>query len=388
MNRTYWLVDAPKGRATAAALAVALLALPLAAGCSGGGAPPRRPAVTAPLPPGSDAPGTACPLASLRAGSAPSAECRVPSAESRVLPEFAGEDSALVAAYFAQQVAEKRAVDAIFERRLGGEMVVRKIAYPAADGLTIPAYLFAPSDTTAARRRPVVLFAHGGVHGDFGLVHLQQVRSLVGEGYVVVAPEYRGSTGYGARFYGLIDYGGLEVEDVVAAREYLGAQVPSADTGRVAVMGYSHGGFIALHAVMRYPERFRVAVAHVPVADLPTRMRTHPAWYQAIFAAQPGFGATLDEDSRPYVARSPSAHARALRTPVLVHAADNDDDVFIAENRILRDSMVAAGKDRAGLYTYREFNAPPGGHSFGVLDTPVGREHWAETLAFLRKHLR
>ena len=153
-------------------------------------------------------------------------------------------------------------------------------------------------------------------------------------------------------------------------------------------MGYSHGGYIALLAVMRRPELFRAAVAHVPVADLPTRMRTHPDWYRAIFAAQPAYGATLDANPRPYVERSPSAHARALRTPVLVHAADNDQDVFIVENHILRDSMVAAGKDTAGLYTYREWHDPPGGHSFGVmLDTPQGRESWRETLAFLARHL-
>jgi dienelactone hydrolase len=88
------------------------------------------------------------------------------------------------------------------------------------------------------------------------------------------------------------------------------------------------------------------------------------------------------------VERSPSAHARALRTPVLVHAADNDQDVFIVENHILRDSMVAAGKDTAGLYTYREWHDPPGGHSFGImLDTPQGSESWRETLAFLARHL-
>ena len=79
---------------------------------------------------------------------------------------------------------------------------------------------------------------------------------------------------------------------------------------------------------------------------------------------------------------------RELVTPVLVHVADNDEDVLIAENHILRDSMVAAGKIASGLYTYREFHDPPGGHSFGVLlDTPAGRESWTETLAFLARQL-
>jgi dipeptidyl aminopeptidase/acylaminoacyl peptidase len=294
-------------------------------------------------------------------------------------------DSAAAAAYFAAQVAEKRRTDAAFAAALGPRMVVRKIAYPGPGGLAIPAYLFAPRDTTV--RRPTVLFVHGGVHADFGLVHLEQVRALVGRGYVVVAPEYRGSTGYGRRFYALIDYGGLEVDDVVAARGYLARFVPYADLGRLAVMGYSHGGYIALFAVLRHPAHFRAAVAHVPVADLPTRMRTHPAWYERLFVAQPAFGAPLAERPAPYVQRSPSAHARALRRPVLVHAADNDEDVHIAENRVLRDSMRAAGMTARGLYTYREWHDPPGGHAFGVLDTPEGRASWAATLAFLDRHV-
>jgi dipeptidyl aminopeptidase/acylaminoacyl peptidase len=293
-------------------------------------------------------------------------------------------DSA-IEAFFARQVVQKRYVDAVFAAVLGSEMIVRKVGYPAPDLLTIPAYFFSPRDTSVSR--PVILFVHGGVHGDFGLGHLGRVRELVRQGYVIVAPEYRGSTGYGRRFYDAIDYGGLEVDDVIAARDFLAREAPWADLERTAVMGYSHGGYIALFAVIRRPELFRAAVAHVPVADLPARMRTHPAWYEALFAAQPAYGGTLEENPRPYVERSPSSHARSLRRPVLVHAADNDQDVFIIENRILRDSMVAAGKDTAGLYTYREWHDPPGGHSFGALDTPEGRESWRETVAFLARYL-
>jgi imidazolonepropionase-like amidohydrolase/dienelactone hydrolase len=290
-----------------------------------------------------------------------------------------------VALLFAAQVAQKRAVDAVFARALGGEMVVRKVAYVVEDGLTIPAYLFAPRDS--GRRYPTILFVHGGLHGDFGLAHLAQVQALVRAGHVVVAPEFRGSTGYGRTFYEAIDYGGREVDDVLAARDYLARFVPQADLGRLAIMGYSHGGYIALLASVRHPELFRAAVAHVPVADLPTRMRTHPAWYEAEFVGQPGYGAPLTDNPLPYLARSPTMHAAELRVPVLVHAADNDQDVFIEENRLLRDAMRAAGKDTAGLYTYREFHNPPGGHSFGIADTPQGRASWRETMEFLARRL-
>ena len=270
--------------------------------------------------------------------------------------------------------------------QLGDEMIVRKINYSGADKMVVPAYFFAPRDTVT--RHPVVILVHGGVHGDFSDLYIPHVRSLVNEGYIVVAPEYRGSTGYGRSHYDAIDYGGKEVEDAIAAREYLADRVPNADLSRLAMMGWSHGGFITLHSIFRRPELFKVAVAHVPVADLPTRIRTHSASYQRIFADQPGFGGTLAEKPQAYVDRSPIAHVRKLKTPLLVHAASNDDDVFIIENHNLRDSMVAAGKDREGLYTYREWKDPPGGHSFNRVDTKEGKESWNESLAFLRKYLQ
>ncbi len=275
--------------------------------------------------------------------------------------------------------------DLSFMTQLGSEMIVRKLIYSGADKLPIPAYLFAPRDTD--RRHAALLFVHDGIHSDLKDLYVRHIRSLVREGYVIIAPEYRGSTGYGRAFYDSIDYGGKEVEDVIAARDYLRSFVQYADVGRLGVIGWSHGGFIALHAIFRRPELFKVAVAHVPVADLPARIRTHAATYERMFAGQKAFGGTLAERPLPYIERSPIAHARKLQTPLLVHAATNDDDVFIIENRNLRDSMVVAGKDRAGLFYYREWTDPPGGHSFNRIDTPEARESWNATLAFLRSYL-
>lgn len=287
---------------------------------------------------------------------------------------------------FEQQMLWKQFTDLSLFAQLMPEMIVRKIRYAGADGLIIPAYFFAPKDTTV--RRPAIIMVHGGVHGDFTAGYATEVRALVARGYIIVAPEYRGSTGYGRAHYDAIDYGGKEVEDCVAAREYLSQLVPNADMDRLGIMGWSHGGFISIHAVLRRPELFKVAVAHVPVADLPARIRTHSEAYHQIFAAQPGFGGRLEANPSAYIERSPIAHARKLKVPLLVHAADNDDDVFIIENRALRDSMVAAGMDKRGLYTYREYHNPPGGHSFSRVDTPQARESWRETVAFLDRYLR
>ena len=288
--------------------------------------------------------------------------------------------------HFEQQIVRKAASDSALFRAVGSAMHARKTVYAGADGFRVPAYVFSPPDTTG--QYPLIVLVHGGIHSDFGAHYATEVLALVRLGYVVIAPEYRGSTGYGRAHYAAIDYGGKEVEDCIAALDYAARHVPWADTRRVAMFGWSHGGFIALHAVLRQPGRFRAAVAHVPVADLPTRIRTHDDAYHELYIRQPGFGARLEDNPRPYIERSPIAHARALRRPVLVHVADNDEDVFIVENRNLRDSMRVAGKIDQGLFTYREWRDPPGGHAFSRMDTPEGRASWRETVAFLARHLQ
>ena len=89
-----------------------------------------------------------------------------------------------------------------------------------------------------------MVLIHGGVHGNFGTGSAAIVRELVEQGYVVVAPEYRGSTGYGRGFYEAIDYGGLEVEDTYASRNYMLENFDFIDESRIGIMGWSHGDFI------------------------------------------------------------------------------------------------------------------------------------------------
>ncbi|NIT95421.1 MAG: alpha/beta fold hydrolase, partial [Actinobacteria bacterium] len=79
------------------------------------------------------------------------------------------------------------------------------------------------------------------------------VRELVAQGYIVVAPEYRGSTGYGRGTYEAIDYGGREVQDVLAARDWVVENHPRVDGDRVGLIGWSHGGLITLHSLFDHP---------------------------------------------------------------------------------------------------------------------------------------
>jgi len=133
-------------------------------------------------------------------------------------------------------------------------------------------YVFIPLNVDVNKKYPLVLVPHGGVHADFTTYYAHIIRELVSQGYIVAAPEYRGSTGYGKAFYETIDYGGLETEDVYATRNFMLENYDFTDKNRVGIMGWSHGGLIALLNIFDHPNDYQCAFAGVPVSDLVARM--------------------------------------------------------------------------------------------------------------------
>ena len=97
------------------------------------------------------------------------------------------------------------------------------------------------------------------------------VREAVQRGYVVITPDYRGSTGYGEAHYEAIDYGGKEVDDAISAVDYL-KTLPYVDMDRLGMMGWSHGGFITAHTLFRDEHPFKAGAAIVPVTNLVFRL--------------------------------------------------------------------------------------------------------------------
>ena len=137
--------------------------------------------------------------------------------------------------------------------------------------LKVYMYVFVSRKIDRAKKHPLLVLPHGGVHADFTTYHAHIVREMMEQGYVVLAPEYRGSTGYGKALRNAIDYGGLEVDDCVAARDWAVANLAFVDAKRTGIVGWSHGGLIALMAVFDHPDKFQVAYAGVPVSDLVAR---------------------------------------------------------------------------------------------------------------------
>jgi dipeptidyl aminopeptidase/acylaminoacyl peptidase len=246
------------------------------------------------------------------------------------------------------------------------------------------AYVFVPKNLERSKKAPLLILPHGGVHADFTTYYTHIIRELMDQGYVVVAPEYRGSTGYGKDYEEAIDYGGLEIEDNIAARDWAVETLPFVDSRHVGIVGWSHGGLIALMAVFAHPEKFQAAYAGVPVSDLVARMGYAGSEYQDEFAAPYHIGKTANEDVDEYRRRSPAWNAEKLRTPLLIHTTTNDRDVNVLEVEHLIAQLKAAGKD----FQYKIYKDAPGGHSFNRTDTPLARESRKEIYAFLEKHLR
>lgn len=111
-------------------------------------------------------------------------------------------------------------------------------------------YIFIPNNIDTNKKYPLIVLPHGGVHSDFTTYYAHIVRELVSQGYVIVAPEYRGSTGYGKSHYEKIDYGGLETEDTYYSRNYMIENYDFIDENRVGILGWSHGGLITLMNIL------------------------------------------------------------------------------------------------------------------------------------------
>lgn len=289
--------------------------------------------------------------------------------------------------------------DLMWFRQLEDIAVVDRIRYtgpplsntnaPTPQGVTneiiITAYTFVPKKSLSRGKRPLLVLAHGEIHGNLTTdeeVHI--VRELVGQGYAVIAPDYRGSSGYGGDFWRQIDYGGLEVEDVYRGKQWMLEHHPNIDPQRVGILGWSHGGLIALMNAFDHPRDYQVAYAGVPVSDLVARIKYRGTNYGELFSAPYHIGRTLEEDASEYRRRSPAWNAHKLQTPLLIHANSNDQDVRLEEIQGLLKALKDAGKHfESKIYT----NAA-GGHAFNRLDTRLAKESRAEIYRFLAKYLK
>lgn len=296
-------------------------------------------------------------------------------------------------------VIQKKADDILWYNKVGDIAYIDKVYItgpplvkernPTGQGAGNPvkfwSYIFISKKADPAKKHPLIVFPHGGVHANFDTYYTHIVRELVAQGYIVVAPEYRGSTGYGASMYNMIDYGGLEVQDVEASRKFMVDNYSVVDKDKTGIIGWSHGGYIALFSIFEYSASYKVAFTGVPVSDLIARMGYKDQGYRDLFSEQAGIGKSADQNVAEYRKRSPAWQvSKYQNTPLLIHTNTNDEDVNVLEVEHLIKSLKAEGKQN---FTYEIFQNMPGGHSFDRMDYLEAKEIRLKIYNHLNKYL-
>lgn len=295
-------------------------------------------------------------------------------------------------------VLEKSIDDLMWFQRLGDVAYIDKLymtgpplwkeknknAQGAGNPTKFWSYVFIPKNIDPSKKYPLIVFPHGGVHADFTTYYTHIVRELIAQGYIIIAAEYRGSTGYGESHYKKIDYGGLETEDVYASRNYMIENYDIVDEKRVGIIGWSHGGLIALFNIFDHPNSYQVAYAGVPVSDLIARMGYKDQDYRDLYEADFHIGESADDNVEEYRRRSPAWNTHKMKdTPLLIHTNTNDADVNVLEVEHLIKSLKADDKK----FEYKIYQDIPGGHSFNRTDTKIAQEIRVEIYEFLAKQL-
>ena len=272
----------------------------------------------------------------------------------------------------------------------------KKITYKSsAGGLEIPAYLYRPLQPRGPKGHPALIWVHGGVASNHSSGSMPFIHQAVDRGYIVIAPDYRGSTGYGEAYQEMIDYGGMEIDDTMSAFDYLKANVPEVDPDRVGMIGWSHGGFITLHSLIRDQGKIlKCGYAGVPVTNLVFRLSYKGPSYQGPFVKQKGIGGLPYEKQEIYIQRSPLYWVDRIKVPVRVHVSTNDQDVNFVEDQQMIHALEYHIPRLAETKIYVD---PPGGHSFDRLvnkertapqNTWQQRDSWNWIWAFLEINLK
>jgi dienelactone hydrolase len=214
---------------------------------------------------------------------------------------------------------------------------VRSVMVKAPDGVTIPAYLTIPPGKEA-KNLPAVILPHGGPSSrdEWGFDWLAQF--LASRGYAVLQPQYRGSAGFGDAW--LVQNGfrswRTSIGDITASAHWMIDQ-GVADPRRVAVVGWSYGGYAALQSAVTEPTLFKAVAAIAPVTDFGMLKQEAEAYTNSRLVAEfIGSGPHIEEGS-------PLRHASAIKVPVLLVHGDMDLNVGVAESERMEAALRAAG---------------------------------------------
>lgn len=243
----------------------------------------------------------------------------------------------------------------------------------------VEAWLLKPPDFDPQRRYPVVLDAHGGptaCHGHRFLAHQQ---CLATNGFLVLAPNPRGSSSYGRDFARKVvrDWGYGDHSDLLAVLDEVLAR-PYADPDRTGIFGISYGGYLTAWAISQ-SDRFAAAVCGEPIFDIESYYGTSDVGYNGM---EHHAGGPPHEDRDWYAAHSPSTFAHRTRTPTLIFHGEEDHRCPIGQSEQMFVALKKAGCE-AEYVRY-----PGGSHMFFAIGPPEHRADFlTRTLAWFSEHL-
>lgn len=255
--------------------------------------------------------------------------------------------------------------------RLDGAALARPraVSFTARDGLPISAYLTRPTGVPEGTPAPLVLLPHGGPWSRTTDGFDPEVQFFASRGFVVLQPDFRGSTGYGATHLraGFAQWGGAMTDDLLDALDWA-VRSGVADPARVGVFGASYGGFAALSVLVKRPDAFRWGVNYAGAVDLALHQDTQPAQLRGSFGALARrLHGDRDADADAFERQSPLRHVARINAPVLHAYGGQDTAVDFAHGRAIREAFERAGKAHEWIFAGDEghgFSQPANVHAF------------------------
>jgi dipeptidyl aminopeptidase/acylaminoacyl peptidase len=256
----------------------------------------------------------------------------------------------------------------------------------ARDGRDLPVWVTLPAGHKTGVPAPAVVLVHGGPWVRGGHWRWEAMpQFLASRGYVVISPEFRGSTGYGEAHYraGFKQFGQAMQDDVADA--LLWAQSQGLADKRACIAGASYGGYATLMGLVRHPELYQCGVAWVALTD-PFLYLEGSFWVTDDISTSgrryrlPEMVGDVKADAQMLTAVSPVAQAERIRAPLLLAFGESDLRIPLAHGKRMRDALIKAGREPEWV-TY-----PNEGHSWRLPETKADFARRMEK--FLAQHLQ
>lgn len=215
--------------------------------------------------------------------------------------------------------------------------------YPTFDGRQVPCLIYEPAGKRPAAGWPVLVIVHGGPELQWRPTFRADIQWMLARGIRVVAPNVRGSTGYGRAWHALDDRERRmdSVADLAALRDWLAAD-PQNDSSRIGVFGRSYGGFMVLAALTDAPQGWRLGVDFYGIANFATMMQTTGPWRRGLRAAEYGDPAQMGAALERF---SPIHRIDRIAAPLLLVHAFEDPRVPIGESEMVHSCLRGLGRE-------------------------------------------